>query len=420
MGGRIERNTHPGPIPTTDVMTSFKSELDRVIKQVEASGNAEARRARELQESHEAEKTTLEAKLREKEKALLEKDSIIKELQEGLAAKVQGLENQLGVKEGHLRSRDIELEGLRSRVNELTDQVAGLETAVEQAEAAANAEVKLQESHEAERSVLEAKLQEKEKALLGQDSAIRELEKRFTIRIGELEARMAEKEALLQTRRIETEGLQAKISSLASHVTELEAAVGQMESTTASEAQRTEELKKRYVGLETALRDTKEREASAVGQLRERFDAKVRKLEGELQVKNQLLQSRETALAEKELLIKAKEEEADKFSESRSRLIQKLTSELKEKKIVLASYERSHWRSIGRRNFWKRMFQQRTFSLSATSTTARHPDTHEQIGFSTLSTEIPEQLKNPSERRSKNPASRAGESVSAERLVVNY
>jgi DNA repair exonuclease SbcCD ATPase subunit len=374
-----------GLIPRTDFMTSFKSELDRVIKQVEAAGTAQAKRARELQESHEAEKTTLEAKLREEEKALIEKDSVIRELQGGLPVKVQELENQLGIKEALLRSRDIELEGLRSKVNELTDQVAGLETAIAQAEAAGEAEAKrrreIEESHETEWARLETKLSEKENALLGQDSALRELEKRFTIRIGEFEAVITEKEALLQTRRIEAEGLQAKISSLTTHVTELEAVIDQMKAATASEAQRTEELKKRYTGLEAALRDTKERETSVARQLREGFDAKVRKLEGELQMKNQLLQRRESELKQKELLIKAKEEEADKFSESRARLIQKLTAELKEKKIALASYERSHWRSIGRRNWWKRMFPGRPLSLSAISGTSKHADNRERTGL---------------------------------------
>ena len=62
-----------------------------------------------------------------------------------------------------------------------------------------------------------------------------------------------------------------------------------------------------------------------------------------------------TKMYDLENQVKALLEENLKVQERMSAEIEKLRSELKEKKILLAAYEKAAWRSIGRPKFWRRI-----------------------------------------------------------------
>ena len=73
------------------------------------------------------------------------KDFAIKELEEGLNAKVHAVESHLREKEELLKSRDGQLEALRSEVAALTERMAKMESVNKQAEGLLQEEVKRKE-----------------------------------------------------------------------------------------------------------------------------------------------------------------------------------------------------------------------------------------------------------------------------------
>ena len=73
------------------------------------------------------------------------KDFAIKELEEGLNAKVHAVESHLREKEELLKSRDGQLEALRSEVTALTERMAEMESVNKQAEGLLQEEVRKKE-----------------------------------------------------------------------------------------------------------------------------------------------------------------------------------------------------------------------------------------------------------------------------------
>jgi hypothetical protein len=64
------------------------SQLETVIEQVEATAAIEAAHAQEIRELHETERVMLESQLKQKEEALLGKDSAIRQLAGGFSGKL--------------------------------------------------------------------------------------------------------------------------------------------------------------------------------------------------------------------------------------------------------------------------------------------------------------------------------------------
>jgi len=331
-------------VPVTSEMgvsTIFKTGLDGVIKQIhsmisriEEGSSTHAQRTREIQQRDGAERAMLEAKLREKEEAPLREESAGRKPQENLSAKVHELETLLEQKEALLETSNTELEDLWAKVGMLTNQVTQLQSTVEQAETAATTHARhAQEVYEAKNDALESKLWEAKKTLLEKDAAIEELEENLNGKVRELESQIQAKTVLLQDRQAEIRDHQAKADASINQVAQLDSIVEQLRAKADSEGQRAQEFEKKYAALEATLKKSEER-LQETAQLGERMSAE----------------------------------------------IHKLTSELKEKKVALASYEIAHWRSIGRCNWWKRVFNGEHFGLSGPSAVLRPSGTHGRTG----------------------------------------
>ncbi len=249
---------------------------------------------------------------------------------------------------------------------------------------------------EAEMTALEAKLQVKDKSVPGKNTSRSELPESFAVKIRELEDLLRVNDKLLQSRDTGLEDLQAKISVSMIQVTRLESLIQHLRTAALGETQRTQEIEEKYAALEATLREKEDSaQASTVTQLRESFNTKVRMLENQLQVKDQLLQNLAAELKQNKLPHKIEDDDAVKLRECMSAEVQKLTAELREKKIALASYEKSHWRSIGRRNFWARIVHGKRLWKPSSSTPSHHPGTDDRTGSTAPSTRNPEEQKKP-------------------------
>ncbi|MFQ5684888.1 MAG: hypothetical protein ACE5HC_16670 [Candidatus Binatia bacterium] len=144
-------------------------------------------------------------------------------------------------------------------------------------------------------------------------------------------------------------------------ITEAEGIANETLAAAADEAQQAEQfiesLKTEMAALEVQIRNKEEalkmKDATIKG-LEETLTAKIHELEDELKEKEQLLISRGAQIEEKDLLIKANADQNKGFREHLSTEVEKLRSELKEKQIRLAAQEKAEWRSLGRKQFWKR------------------------------------------------------------------
>jgi chromosome segregation ATPase len=149
-------------------------------------------------------------------------------------------------------------------------------------------------------TLLEEELRAKDEALRAKDSAVKDLEERLRARIQALESELEEKAESLKSCDGELEALRRQLAEIGS-------TNGRPERIELPQATDPETHKQAEEGL----------------------TGKVHALEHELQEKQKLLKTRDTQ-------------------------IEKLASELKEKRYMLAREEMTIYRSIGKRNQWKR------------------------------------------------------------------
>ncbi len=139
-----------------------------------------------LRSETEAKVSLLEAQLQDREETLRSKESAIKQLGESLTSKIQELNQLVTEKEalpGLLEKHDSEIAILRSQT-------------------------------EAKVGLLEAQLQEREKALRKKESSSLQLEESFTAEIQGLEEQLREKESLLESRQADLNDLRSKLDEL--------------------------------------------------------------------------------------------------------------------------------------------------------------------------------------------------------------
>ena len=261
-------------------------------------------------------KTDVESLLREELKRITElqlaKDSSITELENGLAGKQRLLQR-----------RSEELDGYKSKVDSLTEQLAGLRLAKDRAE-----------------NILQQELK-KMKFLQSKESLITELERSLTAA-----------QELLQSRSTESEALKSKVNTLTEQLTDLRLAKERTENILQKELEKTEVLQTRDSGgaeQESNLSET------------------VRVLENELSEKQELLQTRtrelkaakskvntlrerlavmgsakkqtenvlQQQLAQKTELLQAKDAAMKELQESSRETVQTLEQQLNEKEELL-------------------------------------------------------------------------------------
>jgi chromosome segregation ATPase len=197
--------------------------------------------------------SAIRAELKVMTDLLQEKDATITELENSLSGKQQLLQN-----------RSKELDGLKSKVNVLTDQLTDFRLAKERAE-----------------NVLQRELK-KTNVLQEKDSVIMELEDGLSGQVHALESELSEKQELLQTRSRELKAAKSKVNTLRERLIALGTAKKQ-----------TEDVLQQQLQKKTELLQAKD---AAMKELQESLSTRVHALEGQLKEKEKLLENRDAEL----------------------------------------------------------------------------------------------------------------------------
>src|SRR5215467_15581037 len=153
------------------------------------------------------------------------KDFAIKELEEGLNAKVHAVESHLREKEDLLKSRDGQLEALRSEVTAFTERMAEMESVNKQVQ-----------------GLLQEEVRRKEEVLQAKDVAIKELEEGLNAKVHAVESHLREKEELLKSRDGQLEALRSEVTAFTERMAEMESVNKQAEGLLQEEVRRKEEV----------------------------------------------------------------------------------------------------------------------------------------------------------------------------------
>src|SRR5436190_344191 len=316
---------------------------------------AETRSVRERTES------SLADELKKEKQALQAKDAAMKGLEKSLTAKVHALEAQMHEKEELLQSRSTELEALTSEVTNLSGRLTDLASTKERAE-----------------NLLQQELKKKMEVLQSKDIAIQELETNLSGRLNALENQLSEKDGFIKDRDAELDVLRAQLTKMGSASEEIENSlreerrktmqVLEAKDSTVTELEKSlnkavNALENRSAEQETLLKGR----AAEIQGLKSELDAvrtqltkvgSVTELSGGL-IQQKLLKESSSRLKELdenlekvqslESVIKEKED----MLKIRDGKIERLESELKEKRTELARHEITVWQGIERRAAWK-------------------------------------------------------------------
>ncbi len=251
----------------------------------------------------------------------------LSDLLEAKDSTITELENNLSGKQQLLQSRSQELESLKTKLNALTEQLADLRLAKEQAENTLQQELKklkvlpakdsviaeLENSLATTRELLQSRTQELEpiksqvnaltdqltdlrlakeraenalerelakiKALQEKDSTIPEHEKSLSGQVEALQMELSEKQELLRNRTKELKAARSKVKTLRDRLNAL-----------ASTKQQTENVLQQQLKQKTELLQSKD---AAIREIEESTNKKVRALEEQLEEKEKLLKDRD-------------------------------------------------------------------------------------------------------------------------------
>ena len=313
--------------------------------------------------------SSLAEELRKEREALRAKDSVIKELEKDWRGKLHALETQMSEKQELLQIRSTELESLKSEVSLLTARVAEAALTKERSE-----------------KTLQQELKKNTELLQSKDRAFKELQTNLSARFRDLESQVNAKESSLKDHNIELDALRSQLTKMGAAKQDVEdllrnelgktKAVLEAKDSTIKELE--EGLSKSVKSLQNQLRErdtllsNRDRELetlrSEVGTLKARLtkmaSAAVR-TEGlpqeklltettlkELEEGSKRIRALESLLSEKEEILKHNDEK-----------MERLESELKEKRKELARHEIEIWQDIEKRGLWKRRLAKFGISL---------------------------------------------------------
>jgi chromosome segregation ATPase len=313
--------------------------------------------------------SSLAEELRKEREALRAKDAAIKELEKDWRGKFHALETQLNEKQELLQTRNTELEALKSEASLLTARVAEAALTKERAE-----------------KVLQQELKKRTELLQSKDQAFKELEAKLTARFRDLENQVNTKESSLKEHNAELDALRSQLAKTGAAKQDVEdllrnelgKAKAVLESKDSTIKKLEEGLNKTVKSLENQLRErdallnkrNEELEAlrSDVGTLKVRLtemgSAPVR-TEGLMQERL----SNETTLKELEessrriLALESSISEKEEILKANAEKMERLESELKEKRKELARHEIGVWQQIEKRGLWKRRLSKFGISL---------------------------------------------------------
>jgi chromosome segregation ATPase len=312
---------------------------------------------------------SLAEELRKERESLRAKDSALKELEKDWRAKIHALEAQMTEKQELLQIRNTELEALKSEASLLTARVSEASLTKDRAE-----------------KVLQQELKKKTELLQSKDAAFKELESNLSARFQDLENQLGEKEASLKDRTAELDALRSQLTKMG------------------SSQQEVENLLRKELGKAKAVLEAKD---STIKEVEERSNKTVNTLEHQLREQEKLLSSRDGELAAlrsevgtlktrlskagsateraeglqqgkmaNESVIKQLEEsskrtrflesmlsEKEELLKANGEKLERLESELKEKRKELARHEIEVWQQIEKRGLWKRRLSKFGISL---------------------------------------------------------
>jgi hypothetical protein len=217
---------------------------------------------------------------------------------EAKARRIYALEGELSEKEKLLKSRDQELETLRSQLRVLTER-----------------EGEMMSVNTREEDALRDELERKTDLLKAKDSAMKDLERHYGRKIQSLEDQLWKKDEIVRSRNRELEELRSELNTVAKRLTGSGAADDPAEELIWSE-------------LFKPKSAVQQRDELGIGHGTESSHSS---------------QAMGAMLAQKEELLK-----------TRDKRIEKLETELKEKRTELARYEIVVRQAIERRDLWKR------------------------------------------------------------------
>ncbi len=236
----------------------------------------------------------LRDELKKKTEMLQASNSTINELQQRLSAKTRQWESQLREKDGLLKGREQELDGLRTEIVDLGGRLGEMEAAKKRAE-----------------DLLHEELRQKKQVLEANDLAMRTEEKRLSEKIRILESQVSEKERLLRTRDTEVNGFRRQLS-------ELDAAKEQMESRFQEELRKVDQ-------------DRRAKE-DIINDLEQRLGTSLHGLRNEVGEKDLLLQARDGELKALNSEVKAISLRLSEMAAAKVRAEESLGEELRKEK----------------------------------------------------------------------------------------
>ena len=145
-------------------------------------------------------------------------------IEDSLRIRVQEIEATVAEKAQLLQNRATEFESAQSEIALLRQHIQGLELTGAQTAVAASEATRIRETLEAELVVLHTTVEQKNLSLQQNHATTRELEKRLTAQLRDLQEELAEKQGLLETRGQEVGELTAKTNDLQEQITCLELA----------------------------------------------------------------------------------------------------------------------------------------------------------------------------------------------------
>jgi myosin heavy subunit len=223
------------------------------LESLKAKGNALMEQLADLRLAKERAENLFHREL-EKIKVLQAKEGVIAELENSLAATRELLQD-----------RSQEFEALRTKVNDLTEQLTDLRLAKERAEALLERELEKIKA-----------LQAKESSTLGQEDAL-------SGQVEVLQNELSEKQELLRNRNKELKAARSKVKALRERL-----------NTLASTKDQAANVLQQQLRQKTELLQSKD---AAIKELEESFNTRVRALEEQLEEKGKLLKDRDAELA---------------------------------------------------------------------------------------------------------------------------
>jgi chromosome segregation ATPase len=178
--------------------------LKGAVREGEAVVAGELQDAGQVAESLKSQITALDARLKETEDSVERKDIASQKMEASLTAEIHRLQAVVTDKENILKTRDDEVNDLKSEIDVLLKRTSEFKSALQQAKAEAGSEAErvahVTESFRVRLTAMEAQLSQTQETIRAKELAIKEQEQTLSAKIKELENQLRNKDQLLAER----------------------------------------------------------------------------------------------------------------------------------------------------------------------------------------------------------------------------